>query len=415
MLKISLKFLNKEKQNTLFYLVFLILSQTAMAFYLNLALNPAYRLSFDVAFATICLAIALYVLALSFYAAKRYIETEVPLLGIFKLCGVSLSGMMHFISLQLIFIIGIAFLAGTLIGQVLLLIFSEYILTDMIFSFSLSVIFTQLFACAMEVLILMIVMTGFLYRYEVVALLDYQTSLSHQVKKNRILGFTLPRITALFFYLAFGLLILLGNASYAMLYLLIGVAGSYLFIIKTIKSSCHALLERGKRRKGYKHRLHLVSNSHIDNFLRNSIYFIQLLTFLDLGCLVLYDFFGTSSLNQVVLYTIIITGIFCTVLAVCFNLNKVLSYHIDECRQLKHLGYTHEALLKTLHQEIGKTLIILNLLALYYPLLLAVKMCVAFQFSWQLVFVLIGMTLISMLVGYLYLSKLARKQLLQAH
>ena len=222
-------------------------------------------------------------------------------------------------------------------------------------------------------LILMIVMTGFLYRYEVVALLDYQTSLSHQVKKNRILGFTLPRITALFFYLAFGLLILLGNASYAMLYLLIGVAGSYLFIIKTIKSSCHALLERGKRRKGYKHRLHLVSNSHIDNFLRNSIYFIQLLTFLDLGCLVLYDFFGTSSLNQVVLYTIIITGIFCTVLAVCFNLNKVLSYHIDECRQLKHLGYTHEALLKTLHQEIGKTLIILNLLALYYPLLLAVK------------------------------------------
>ena len=111
MLKISLKFLNKEKQNTLFYLVFLILSQTAMAFYLNLALNPAYQLSFDVAFATICLAIALYVLVLSFYAAKRYIETEVPLLGIFKLCGVSLSGMMHFISLQLIFIIGIAFLA----------------------------------------------------------------------------------------------------------------------------------------------------------------------------------------------------------------------------------------------------------------------------------------------------------------
>lgn len=407
MLKISLKFLNKEKKNTLFYLLFLILSYTTMTFYFNLALNPIYGLSKSLDISTLCLGIALYILILSFYAAKCYLETEIPLLGIFKLCGVSLSGMMSFLCCQISFIILVSFAIGTLLGQILLLLFCQMVLSSWLINFSLNVVFTQLFASVMIIIILMIIMTGYLYRYEVLHLLSYQEYLSHHIKKNRILGFSMPRFLAFFFYLGFGLLIVFGNASTSTIYFLIGVIGSYLFLIKSIKSSLHAFLQKRKAKKRYTHRLSLVQNSQIDSFLTNSVCFVQILTFLHLGCLLLYDSYNASYLSEVILYTMMVIGIFSTVLAICFNLNKILTYHLKEYGLLEDLGYDPSVLLKTVRFELAWTLIIFNFLALYYPVLIGIKTCSIFNFSRQFALMLMIVTILAMLLGYFILSKQA--------
>ena len=184
MFALAVKSFVKDIRNHVIYLLFLTLSISTVTLFSNIiSMQSSYlfTMEFEVGtlYSLVSLIVIIMVIFLGFYAFQFYLSNQSKLLSIFRMGGSSFYKILGFMLFQLLIIFVIALFLGINLGFMFYRFINNYMLQLMNLS-SIDIVFTSeaiiyiVIIVSIELIYLLLLTVGFVYRHQIKKLLGYQ-------------------------------------------------------------------------------------------------------------------------------------------------------------------------------------------------------------------------------------------------
>jgi len=370
---LAINLLKRDKKGATFYLLFLVFFTAVTSFYMNLLVNDINALETFEQNILISLSYAVIVLSmiLGFYAYQSFLASKTKLIAIFKLSGAGLLKMMSFLLIQSLSILLIAIPIGSSIGSIGAFLFYTYILAIEGFKLTFIAILMIVFILSVQIFYMAFVASGFIYRNEIISLMDYQNIVDE--KRESIVNFRIPKHLSIVGFLICISLIFNAPANSSR-YLAIGVFAIYLFCPGIIKKSLYSIIITIKKRFVITNSNLLVALSDSYIIIKDSIGFIQLsscLIMLMVGC---FTMFSYNHLVKIIVYSMYCISLTFLLIALLYQILMKINKFTCQFKQLRLIGYKAKDITTIIIYQIILSYVVISILVLIFPIISGTKL-----------------------------------------
>ena len=389
------------------YLLTLSFSNSIINIYLSLifeALTFNFQNDYTLILSTLCLGVLSFIVVLSFLTGNNYAISQFRIIGLFKLHGTGYKSILFYLFSQY-FIITIISLVIGITGGFFVGIFVSLLFNNMItFHFKWIIIIIQCAINLFVILFMVFLSIGHIYKNDIKALLDYNRVVNPTHYKHFMLGFTIPYLSSFIIFLVFIFLIVIIPIDIKN-FIMISICVDYFIIPKIINVVIYNSFN--KVRQKYIHKqLTILSMAHTYNYLKASIYFVQLFIICLIVVLCSYSFVHANIVNMIVCYSSIILCLISLLLAFYYHMVNICTVNTNELLKLKRDRFSMRYVRMIVKSSIIRTIILYLALTLILSVVIGCRLVLSNSIS---IFYLIAIYTVYIIGVFLVFIRLYRR------